>query len=173
MDIELHMEYIPEDAFYSLIEHKYKTKYTCFDIANYFLSLISTELGDYISNLKLQKLVYLSQGFYLSMYGTILYSNNIEMSVVGPILPELYHKYEVYENNPLPANKEYSTISHISSDIVYFLNKIYEQFGQYSGWKLRKMIQAQKIFDDYLDTNKHFISHTDMEIYFSQNMILE
>jgi uncharacterized phage-associated protein len=41
---------------------------SCHDVAKYFLSLISEESGDLISNLKLQKLVYYAQGFQSALF---------------------------------------------------------------------------------------------------------
>ncbi|CCD30236.1 Putative Phage-associated protein (fragment) [Candidatus Glomeribacter gigasporarum BEG34] len=38
-----------------------------FDVANYFLTLVEEEVGDALSNLKLQKLVYYAQGFHLAL----------------------------------------------------------------------------------------------------------
>ena len=40
---------------------------SCFDIANYFIAL-ANETGSYLSNLKLQKLVYYAQAWYLALY---------------------------------------------------------------------------------------------------------
>jgi uncharacterized phage-associated protein len=50
---------------------------TCFDIANYFLSLVEEDSGDLMTNLKLQKLVYYAQGFWLALQGQLLFQQHI------------------------------------------------------------------------------------------------
>jgi len=62
---------------------------TCHDVARYFLTLMSEENGDLISNLKLQKLVYYAQGSSLALWGNPLFSEKIEAWLHGPVIPVL------------------------------------------------------------------------------------
>ena len=64
---------------------------TCYDIAKYFLAQADEEIGDLISNLKLQKLVYYAQGFYLALHDEALFPEDIEAWTHGPVVPVLYH----------------------------------------------------------------------------------
>ena len=69
---------------------------TCHDVANYFLALVDEDAGDTISNMKLQKLVYYAQGFYLALYGKPLFPERIEAWDQGPVIPELYRRFEKF-----------------------------------------------------------------------------
>ena len=62
-----------------------KIMHTVDQIANYFLSLSDPEIGDGISNLKLQKLCYYAQGFYLAQHDTPLFEDTIEAWQHGPV----------------------------------------------------------------------------------------
>lgn len=49
------------------------------DIAEYFLFLSEPDCEDYISNLKLQKLIYYAQGFSLAIYGKSLLNDERQL----------------------------------------------------------------------------------------------
>lgn len=63
------------------------------DVADYFIWL-ANDSGSFISNLKLQKLVYYAQAWYLAIYGQSLFDEDFEAWVHGPIIPSLYQKYK-------------------------------------------------------------------------------
>lgn len=68
------------------------TQITCFDIAKHFIRFANEE-GSFISNLKLQKLVYYAQAWHLAIHGTPLFEEDFEAWVHGPVIPSLYQKY--------------------------------------------------------------------------------
>lgn len=62
---------------------------TAKDVANYFLAQVDEECGDSISNLKLQKLLYYTQGFHLAMTGKLLFDEPIVNWQHGPVVESL------------------------------------------------------------------------------------
>jgi len=52
-------------------------KIDCFQVANYFIWL-ANETGSFISNLKLQQLVYYAQAWSLALYDTPLFEEDFE-----------------------------------------------------------------------------------------------
>ena len=48
------------------------------DIADYLLAFVNRDEGELLSNLKLQKLLYYAQGFYLALYDKPLFEDRIE-----------------------------------------------------------------------------------------------
>ncbi len=111
---------------------------TCFDVANYFLTLVNEDVGDSISNLKLQKLVYYAQGFSLALRGEVLFDEPIEAWTHGPAIQELYHKYKEYGANAI-SKPEGVDFTKYDGNVKSLLNQIYEEYGQFSAWKLREM----------------------------------
>jgi uncharacterized phage-associated protein len=51
-----------------------------------------------LTNLKLQKLLYYCQGYYLLMYGKPLFDEEIEAWKYGPVVPSVYFAYNQYGN---------------------------------------------------------------------------
>lgn len=116
---------------------------SCLDVANYFLCLANEDVGDSISNLKLQKLVYYSQGFSLALRDKPLFNEQIEAWAHGPAIPELYHKYKNYGANAIdkPENVDFTKYG---DDVKSLLNQVYEEYGQFSAWKLREMSHEEE-----------------------------
>ncbi len=116
---------------------------TCFDVANYFLTLADEDVGDSISNLKLQKLVYYAQGFSLALRGEALFDEAIEAWAHGPAIRELYHEYKEHGANAIekPENVDFAKYD---DDVKSLLNQVYEEYGQFSAWKLREMSHEEE-----------------------------
>ncbi len=122
--------------------NKEQNKLTCFDVADYFLSLVDEEEGDYMTNLKLQKLLYYAQGFHLAMYGEPLFQEPIEAWAHGPVIRQLYSKYQKYGASPIPPGDSLD-LAKFDDETKSFLNEVYNAFGQYSAWKLREMTHEE------------------------------
>ena len=52
--------------------------YNALNIAKYFIKLTSPEEEYFITNLKLQKLLYYAQGFHLALYAKPLFNEQIK-----------------------------------------------------------------------------------------------
>jgi len=78
----------------------------CYDMAKYFLSLTDENVGDLISNLKLQKLVYYAQGFHLAMHDKPLFDEETEAWTYGPAIPELCSEYKKYGSGHIPSPED-------------------------------------------------------------------
>lgn len=109
---------------------------SCFDVADYFLTLQDNDAGDSITNLKLQKLVYLSQGFHLALFNKPLYGEQIRAWLHGPVIPVLWKKYTDHESAGLPRPDRID-LSLFSDKTIELLDEIREVFGQFSAWRLR------------------------------------
>ncbi|MBI4187360.1 MAG: SocA family protein [Chloroflexi bacterium] len=136
------------------------------DVAVYFLSLVDEDEGDFISNLKLQKLLYYAQGFHLAMFDEPLFDETIEAWAHGPVVRRVYSEYADFGANPIPRP---ANLEPLGKDTEDFLNEIYGVFGQYSAWKLREMTHDEPPWkDSYRVGKSRIISHAAMKTYFSQ-----
>lgn len=142
---------------------------TCFDIADYFLSLSNDEdSGELISNMKLQKLVYYAQGFYLAKYNKPLFSANIEAWALGPVIPELYHKYKEYGGKAIPPPRDID-FSKYDEETKELLDEVYVVYGQYSAWKLSELTHNEPPWKKYhLKANKNIPPATMIEYFKTQ-----
>jgi uncharacterized phage-associated protein len=142
-------------------------KLSCFDIAKYFLAQVEEELGDSISNLKLQKLAYYAQGFHLAMFeGIPLFDEKIEAWTHGPVIPDLYDLYKDYESGPIPLPKDLD-LSVYSDEARKLLDEVYSVYGQFSAWKLRDLTHDEKPWlDAYRSAPGSEISLKSMQDFF-------
>ena len=121
--------------------------YEASKIAKYFLSLADLDSGDLISNLKLQKLLYYAQGYYVALNGSKhpLFDDEVYAWKHGPVVKSVYDLYSKYKDGPLPVGKAPKDL-----DIkdIKFLDEIYRVFGKFSAWKLREMTHSEAPWKD-------------------------
>ena len=135
------------------------------DVAEYFLTLANPEVGDHISNLKLQKLVYYAQGFNLAIFDEPLFPENIYAWEHGPVIPALYHEYKEYGagNIPTPQGVDFSKFN---EDTQELLDEIHSVYGQYAAWKLRNMTHEEPPWKEAYEAGHSTISQETMKEYF-------
>lgn len=140
-------------------------KFTCFDIADYFLTLPDEDIGDSITHLKLQKLLYYAQGFSLALYGELLFSEPIEAWEHGPVIRLIYDYYKMLRATPI-FPQEGIDFSKYDEKTKGLLNEVYEQYGQYSAWKLRDMSHSEEPWVKGDNRSDKIISNNDLKKYF-------
>lgn len=129
-----------------------------FDVAKYFLSSVNMEeSGEGITNLKMQKLCYYAQGFFLALYGKRLFHNNIEAWMYGPVVPDLYEKTKTYEKNPIPLDAFLQDFPKLEKNEKDILDEIFQVYGQFSAWKLADMTHKESPWLDYKDAEDKII----------------
>lgn len=111
--------------------------YKANDIARHMLSLSNPEVGDMISNLKLQKLLYYVQGFHLAMYGWAAFGEDIYAWQYGPVVPEVYHEYKASGSAGIPVPEKLEV--ELQPEVADLIKEVYEVYGQYSALKLMDM----------------------------------
>ncbi len=106
------------------------------DIARHILSKAQPdEGGELISNMKLQKLLYYCQGFYLASQGQPLFEEEVVAWQYGPVVPVVYHKFKRYGASGIP-NEEASVCDRLDAMQVYWIDQVFDYFGQFSAIKL-------------------------------------
>src|SRR5260364_225809 len=104
-----------------------------FDVANYFLTLVEEEVGDALSNLKLQKLVYYAQGFHRAFFSHTLFARQIAAWTPGQVIPALYHAYKQSGAGALPRPVDFD-LDIFDRETCELLDEVYQVYGQYSAW---------------------------------------
>lgn len=112
--------------------------YTANQIARYFLAKTDEEVGDLISNLKLQKLCYYAQGVGVAVRGESMFREPIEAWVHGPVVPTLYREFRDYGSAAIPPVRELNIADYAEADRM-ILDDVFDYYGQYSAWRLRDM----------------------------------
>lgn len=123
---------------------------TAKQVAEYFLTKSDPEIGDEISNLKLQKLCYYAQGFSLALYNRPLFSSEIQAWQHGPVIPDLYHSYKEHGSKGIPTPTQVG-FSEYSQETRELLDEVFDVYGQFSAWKLRNMTHEEAPWLDAWD----------------------
>ena len=140
---------------------------TAKNVAEYFLILSQPEVGDYMSNLRLQKLLYYAQGFHLASYNTPFFSESILAWNFGPVVESLYFKYKKYKSGviPQPTNPD---INIFNPDQIDLMKDIYSVYGQFSALKLMELTHNESPWK--LTPLNSEISHDLMKKYFKTRL---
>lgn len=122
---------------------------TADEVANYLIWRVNAdeEFGDNITNLKLQKLVYYAQGFHLAWYDERLFDDPIEAWAHGPVVRQLYVKYQACGSNPILSPEGFDPNS-IDEQTRELLEEVYAVYGQFSAWGLRNLTHDEAPWKD-------------------------
>lgn len=107
-------------------------------VADFFLEFCNTH-GDCLTNLKLQKLVYYAQAWYLALYNKPLFDEEIQAWTHGPVIPSLYKRFKPYGWNPIIEKVK----TRLSKEIKKHLTEIFSVYGRYSAWDLERMTHQE------------------------------
>lgn len=103
-------------------------------IADYIIRF-SHDHGDPITNLKLQKLLYYAQAWYLALHGKPLFDEDFEAWVHGPVLPSIYQKYKKFSWQPIVENPRTMKLpAHIKAHLL----EVMSVYGGLSAWDLER-----------------------------------
>lgn len=145
------------------------------DVAKYFITLNDKECVDEksdLSKLKIQKLLYYAQGYYLALYNKPLFDERISAWQHGPVVEDIYNDFKSNNGNFIPTNDYKMSddeISKIGKDEKELIEDVFQLMGQYSAWRLRdKTHQEDPWIDNYKEGENKEISHSDMKKYFKQ-----
>lgn len=123
--------------------------YSAKAIANAFLQIGRNEKKP-ITQMKLQKLVYIAHGWNLALFNEPLIDDSIEAWQHGPVIPNLYNEFKGFRGNPITEDATEVEIDFDTFDIVYtpitlpdedevvhkLIRKIWDKYGHLSGPQL-------------------------------------
>jgi len=113
------------------------------DVARYILTLLDEDTaGDLMSHLKLQKLLYYSQGFTLVLLNRPLFEEKVVAWQHGPVVPAVWEEFKQYGSDPIPKPVGFD-FDVIPEDAQEVINEVYIAYGQFSAWKLRAMTHEE------------------------------
>lgn len=113
--------------------------YKAIDIARKVIARTDTEVGDSITNLKLQKLLYYLQGFWLATYNSPLFEEEIEAWTYGPVVPIVYDVFKKYGKEAIPTSKEGTDYILDTDEEERLFEEIYQLYNQFTASALVRM----------------------------------
>jgi uncharacterized phage-associated protein len=149
---------------------KQSKTYDAGNVAKYFIYLASQVfVGDNqeregLTNLKLQKLLYFAQAYYLAKLGRPLFAEKLEAWEYGPVVPEIYHQFKKFGSKPIILKKDESSISEEDKE---FLKKIWDNFGGFSAGRLVEIAHAHAPWKDAFESSNNVITHKALTEYYA------
>lgn len=128
-----------------------------FDVADFFLNPIEEENCERITNMKLQKLLYYSQGYALAFLGRPLFSAPIENWDYGPVVSCVYHAYKIHGANYLPPSA--IEPEKYQADELAIMRIVRREKGQFTAWKLSEDTHNEM---PWLSTNRGDVISLDL-----------
>jgi uncharacterized phage-associated protein len=108
-------------------------------IADYLLANVQ-EHGDYLTNLKLQKLLYYTQAWHLALHNKPLFPEEIQARAQGPTVPEVYKHFEKFKYAPITTTVTKPSIPRQAAKLI---DEVLEKYACLSGWDLEIMTQQE------------------------------
>ncbi len=147
-----------------------KAPYSADNVAEYLIYLSSQAVvGDNkeregITNLKLQKVLYLAQAYYLAKLGRPLFSDKIEAWEYGPVVPVVYRKFKTNGSNPIIFENDKSTLLEEDKELV---KKVWDSFGGYSASRLVDITHAHTPWREAYKAKDKTIPHKSIKDYYT------
>jgi uncharacterized phage-associated protein len=113
-------------------------------VADYFINF-SHDVGDPISNLKLQKLLYYAQAWHLALYDRALFGERIEAWVHGPAVPPVYGIFKGWAWQPI---SDASGVPAFSGPIKKHLDQVMRQYGPKNAYELELLTHSERPWRD-------------------------
>ncbi|MDP3588931.1 MAG: DUF4065 domain-containing protein, partial [Methylobacter sp.] len=116
------------------------------DLCDYII-IKSNEAGSSLSNLKLQKLAYYADAWYLAFFGEKLVDCDFEAWIHGPVSRELYNRFapnkSLYSDITIEDSRQNFDIVSIGDNVEH-IDKILEAYGKFSGAQLEEMAHREE-----------------------------
>lgn len=136
--------------------------YKAIDIANAFIQK-AQEKDIELSNMKLQKLLYYLQGWYLAVKGEEVFPEEFKKWAWGPVVPPVYNKFRSYKADSI--KQPHGTPTNIPEDISKAMDFVLKHYGRYTAVQLADLSHKE---DPYLNTEDYeTISKVEILKYFS------
>jgi len=107
------------------------------DIANWFIAKCA-ESGDFITHLKVQKLLYYAEAWTQTLIGKELFPEQIQAWAHGPVVPEVFQEFKKHGWNPLPAPED-QKIPVVSAEAEDILVQVFDAYADLPAKTLEDM----------------------------------
>lgn len=108
-------------------------------IATWFINEAERESGEAMTHLKVQKLIYYAEAWFLANFDRSLIEEDLQAWTHGPVSPSVYAKYRNKRFDALPPERPRA----LPEGIAEFLGDVYAQYGQFSAKRLEALTHEE------------------------------
>lgn len=112
----------------------------------------ANEKGITVSNLKLQKLAYYSQGYSVALTGNRLFNSKIEAWQHGPVIPAMYHEFKCSGDGNIIINNQDNFLEGLNELSIKVIDFVLEKLGRIGAWELRNKSHKEAPWLSHYDT---------------------
>ena len=117
----------------TLMPYSYAVSSPAKSVANEYLRLAEIEKRP-LTNMQLQKLVYIAHGFDLAINDTALIADRVEAWTWGPVIPTLYQTLKKYGSRPV--TEPIADVPAISEGDTSLVDEVWKGYGRYTAARL-------------------------------------
>lgn len=125
--------------------------YPVLEIAKKIIANTDESQGEIISNLKLQKILYYMQGFFIAVFDKKLFEEEFEAWQYGPVVRDMYNHFKDFGSGAITL-KEGEQIIELTEEENELFKEVMIEYGQFSAIKLMNMTHSElpwkKVFNE-------------------------
>lgn len=112
---------------------------TAHTVADY-LVWFAHEHGSFVSNLKLQKLLYYAQAWHLALFDRPLFADRLQAWIHGPVVPSVYQRFKGYGGRSIdePVSRP-----GLPNETVEFLDELVREYMPLDAFELELMTHRE------------------------------
>lgn len=132
------------------------------------------EEGESLTHMKLQKLLYYSQGFHMAIHDAPLFDEDFCRWQYGPVIPDYYHQLKHNGSSHLdgPTEEELEqALLMLSEEMRSVLEDVHNTYGRYSAWALSRLTHEEAPWKE--TPALHIITKRKMKNYFLTQLVDE
>ena len=108
-------------------------------VADYIICYFQKK-GEEITHLKLQKLVYYSQAWFLALHNKRLFNDRFEAWIHGPVVRSLYHRFKDYSWKPIVEEVDCPIFS---NEIDDHIKEVLDAYGELTAEDLEYIVHRE------------------------------
>jgi len=116
--------------------------YSAMQVANAFIQKAKDGKIPDLTPMKLQKLMFFAQSWYIKTYNSLLFNEAFARWQYGPVIPDIYQEFKTFGARVIDkfaTDAEGNKSGIDDPDILSFIDKIIEVYGDYTGPQLSAM----------------------------------
>jgi len=106
------------------------------DMAAWFINRVDRDAGEAMTHLKVQKLLYFAQAYFLANFHKPLFEEDFEAWAHGPVLPTVFRTYAGNSWEALPKSEDEPEVP---ENVVSYLELVYQEFARFGAKELERM----------------------------------
>jgi uncharacterized phage-associated protein len=136
--------------------------------------------GKFVTQMKLQKMVYFAQGYHLAKYNEPLINENFQAWMFGPVVPEIYQDFKLYGSKlitdtasfmPSESDKKQYLLNNEAVDSINYTWDVLKDFSAMalSNWTHQPNTPWSKVYDP--DQKSTPIGNDEIKSYFQRLLL--